>query len=216
VSRTHRPSAPYLWGLRSEGPFLASAAAAVATVGTLSLALRGAEIPLFLAHLVVLILAAGSAYLLDDSAVHVTAVVPRSLLRRRLRLLLQGWPVTALSWGAVMTLLGWRSPSVPLAALTWEVAGVSCLSVAAAAVVSRHGEPEPGNLVASILGLGFVGVLICQPMFRVTLLIADGSDPARAGWWTAVIALSVTAFLAASRDGATRSNVAASGHRGQG
>jgi hypothetical protein len=185
-------------------------------VGTLSLALRGAEIPLFLVHVVVLILAASSTYLLDDSAVHVTAVVPTLLLRRRLVLLLRGWPVTALSWAAVMILLGWRSPSVPLAALTWELAGVSCLGVAAAAIVSRRGEPEPGNLVASVLGLGFVGVLVCQPLFHVTLLVTDDSRGARSGWWTTVIVVSLTTFVVASRDGAAPRALSLGAHKSRG
>lgn len=198
------PTGCYVRRLRPEWPVLASAAAALAIVATLSLALRGAEIPLFLAHLVVLILATSSAYLLDDSAVQVTAVVPTSLLRRRLVLLRRGLPVTALSWGAVMSLLGWRSPSVPLAALTWEVAGVSCLGVAAAAIASRLGDPEPGNLVASVLGLSFVGMLIVERTFHLVLLGTDGSGTVRAGWWAAVITVSVIMFVVASRDGAAK------------
>ena len=186
--------------LRPELPVLASAAAAPAIVGTLSLALHGDEIPLLLVHLVVLVLATGSAYLFDDSAVDVTAVVPTSLLRRRLVLLLRGLPVMVLSWGAVMVLLAWRSPSAPLTALSWELAGLSCLGVAAAAIVSRRGDPEPGNLVASVLGLGVIGVLICQPMFHVTLLVTDPAGPVRAGWWAAVVVGSTAVFVVASRD----------------
>ena len=194
------PNAGYLRRLRPELPVLATAAAAPAIVGGLSLALRGDEIPLLLAHLAVLVLAAGSAYLFDDSATDVTTVVPTSLLRRRLVILLRGLPFMVLSWGAVMILLTWRSPSAPLTALSWEVSGLSCLGVAAAAIVSRRGEPEPGNLVASALGLGVIGILICQPMFHVTLLVTDPAGPARAGWWAVVIVGSMATLVVASRD----------------
>ena len=194
------PNAGYLRRLRPELPVLATAAAAPAIVGGLSLALHGDEIPLLLAHLAVLVLATGSAYLFDDSATDVTTVVPTSLLRRRLVILLRGLPFMVLSWGAVMILLTWRSPSAPLTALSWEVSGLSCLGVAAAAILSRRGEPEPGNLVASALGLGVIGVLICQPMFHVTLLVTDPASPARAGWWAVVIVGSTATFVVASRD----------------
>ncbi len=194
------PNAGYLRRLRPELPVLATAAAAPAIVGGLSLALRGDEVPLLLAHLAVLVLAAGSAYLLDDSATDVTTVVPTSLLRRRLAILLRGLPFMVLSWGAVMILLTWRSPSAPLTALSWEVSGLSCLGVAAAAILSRRGEPEPGNLVASALGLRVIGVLICQPMFHVTLLVTDPAGPARAGWWAVVIVGSMATLVVASRD----------------
>jgi hypothetical protein len=194
------PNAGYLRRLRPELPVLATAAAAPAIVGGLSLALHGDEIPLLLAHLAVLVLATGSAYLFDDSATDVTRVVPTSLLRRRLVILLRGLPFMVLSWGAVMTLLTWRSPSAPLTALSWEVSGLSSLGVAAAAILSRRGEPEPGNLVASVLGLGVIGVLICQPMFSVTVLVTDPASPARAGWWAAVIVGSTATFVVASRD----------------
>ena len=119
------PNAGHIRRLRPELPVLATAAAAPAIVGGLSLALRGDEVPLLLVHLAVLVLAAGSAYLLDDSANDVTAVVPTSLLRRRLVILLRGLPFAALSWGAVMILLTWRSPSAPLTALSWEVSGLA-------------------------------------------------------------------------------------------
>ena len=99
-----------------------------------------------------------------------------------------------------MILLTWRSPSAPLTALSWEVSGLSCLGVAAAAIVSRRGEPEPGNLVASALGLGVIGILICQPMFHVTLLVTDPASPARAGWWAVVIVGSMATLVVASRD----------------
>ena len=194
------PNAGHLRRLRPELPVLATAAAAPAIVGGLSLALRGDEVPLLLAHLAVLVLAAGSAYLFDDSATDVTTVVPTSLLRRRLAILLRGLPFMVLSWGAVMILLTWRSPSAPLTALSWEVSGLSCLGVAAAAILSRRGEPEPGNLVASALGLCVIGVLICQPMFHVTLLVTDPAGPARAGWWAVVIVGSMATLVVASRD----------------
>lgn len=186
--------------LRPEWPVLATPAAAVALVAALSLALRGSEIPLLLAHLLVLVLASGSAYLLDDPAAQVTAVVPRSLLRRRLAVALPGLLVVAVAWCAVIAFWDWRSPSIPAVALTWELAGLIALGVAAAAVVSRRGEAEPGNLVVSSLGLVFIGVLLVQPMMHLTVLVTSSEDPTRATWWAAVILGSgATAFASSTR-----------------
>lgn len=194
------PLRTQLRGLRPAWPVLATPGVAVVLVGALSLALRGGEIPLLPAHVVVLILAAGSAYLVDDPAAEVTAVVPKSLLRRRIAVVLSGLLVTALAWCAVIAMWEWRSPSIPVVALTWELAGMVALGVASAALVSRRGEPEPGNLVASSLGLVFVGVLIVQPMLHVTVLVTSGDDPARASWWAAVVLGSgAIAFVSSAR-----------------
>jgi hypothetical protein len=66
--------------------------------------------------------------------------------------------------------------------------------------LSRRGEPEPGNLVAAVLGLCVIGILICQPMFHVTLLVTDPAGPAKAGWWALVMVGSAATFVVASRD----------------
>ncbi|MGA8977479.1 MAG: hypothetical protein WB473_00015 [Pedococcus sp.] len=111
--------------------------AAVVLALTSTVLLRGAEVPMFLAHLVVVLLAAGPAYLLDDPAAEATAVVPRTLLNRRLRTIFPGLGVTALASAAVAAVLGWRSPSLPLGLLAWETLGLVGVALALSATVFR-------------------------------------------------------------------------------
>lgn len=190
--------------LRPVWPILVLTAAAVTLVALLSWLMPENEVPLILVHLVALMTAAGAAYLLDDPAAQVTGVVPRSLVRRRLVPVTLGLLVLALGWGAALLMLEGGSPSLPLTALTWEVSGLFWVAVAAAAVVSRHGESEPGNLVAPALGLGFVGVLLTQPVLHLTLLVSSEEDPSRAGWWALSILASAATLVGASRDRAGR------------
>ena len=185
--------------LRPVWPMIASSGAAVTLVSLMALFMPGREIPIVLAHLVVLVLASGAAYLLDDRAAEVTAVVPRSLLRRRLPVVARGVVVAAAGWATVALVMDRTFVAVPLVALTWEVAGVFWLGVAAAAVVSRR-EIEPGNLVASTLGLLFLGALISRPLPHVTLLISESDGPTHASWWALTILACAAALVFASRD----------------
>lgn len=197
MTRSSLFTAP-LGPLRSTAPVLASAGAAIALLAVITLAERGDEVPLFTVHLVVLLVAAGPAYLLDDTAADVTAVVPRSLLRRRLRIVGSGLLVAATGWGVVVLLLQWRSPSVPLGALTWEAAGLIWTGIAASAVVYQRGVNEPGNQVASGLGLFVVGVLVAQRLLPFAVLITASDDPARIGWWAATMCAAAAIFVIAS------------------
>lgn len=179
---------------------LAAAAVAIALVGGLVTAGVGDDVTPFFLQPVVLVLAAGAAYLFDDDARPVTDVVPRSLLRRRVGIVLPALSVTAAAWGAVAWVVHSRSPSAPLAALTWELAGLTCLILAAAAVVARLGEREPGNLVASGAGLLLVGGLLAQPVLHLRLLATTGDAPVHAGWWAGLVVLSCAATVVASHD----------------
>ncbi len=186
--------------LRPVVPVLVSTCAAIFLLGVLATIMRGDEIPVFLLQPVVLVLAAGAAYVLDDEAKAMTDVVPGSLLRRRTARVLAGFAVIAIGgvvWAGL--LLQW-SPSAPLPALAWETAGLACLAVAVSAVTARHGESEPGNLVSSAGALIFVGVLILQPMLHVTWLVRSPEDPAHGGWWAAVIAAATLTFVLSSRE----------------
>jgi len=182
---------------------IASAGAAIGLAALLALVMNGPEIPLVLVHLVVLVLASGAAYLLDDRAAQVTAVVPRSLVRRRLGVVAGGFLVAAVGWGAVWLILDRAFGTGPPAGLAWEAAGVFWLGVAAAAVLSRR-QPEPGNVVASTLGLLFIGALISRPLPHVTLLISDSNGSAHHGWWAAIMLASLATLVAASRDQSAR------------
>jgi hypothetical protein len=166
---------------------------------------RGVEVPMFLTHLVIVVLAAGTAYLLDDPAAEATAVVPRTLLNRRLRTLVPGLAVTALATAAVAAVLGWRSPSLPMELLAWEALGLIAVALALSGAFFRLGEPEPGNLVAALLVLVVLGTLIAQPALPVDLL-ATGSDRAiGAGWWSAAVVLSAGVLVWSSLTRSARS-----------
>ncbi len=187
--------------LRPIVPVLVSTAAAVFLLGVLSTIVRRDEIPLFLLHLIVLVLAAGAAYLLDDEAKPLTDVVPASLLRRRTFRILAGFAVLAVGGVVLAALLQWWAPSAPLTALAWESAGLASLSVAASAVAARRGEAEPGNMVTSAGALIFVGVLIAQPMLHATWLVSSPEDSVHGGWWAAVMVAAALTFLLSSREG---------------
>jgi hypothetical protein len=185
--------------LRPVLPLIGSAGAALGLVVVLALLVDGPQLALLQAHLVVLVLATGAAYLLDDRAAQVTVVVPRSLLRRRLEIVAAGFVVAAAGWGAVVLLLERAFASVPIAALTVEAAGLFWIGAAVAAVASRH-DIEPGNLVASTIGLVFIGLLLSQPLLHETLLVTDAGDPLHAGWWALTILASLATLTVASRN----------------
>ena len=192
------------WLLPLAMPSACGAAALFLTL-TSTLLLRGGEVPIFLSHLVVVLLAAGAAYLLDDPAAEATAVVPRTLLNRRLRTLLPGLGVTALAVTAVAAVLVWRSPSLPLELLAWETLGLVGFAVALSAAFFRHGEPEPGNLVAALLVLVVLGTLIGQPALPVDLLDTGSNRAIGAGWWGAATAASAVVLVWTSLTRAARS-----------
>ena len=194
--------------LRPLLPALASATAALLLLAGLAALRRGDPVPVFFLQPVVLVLVSGSAYLLDDSARAVTDVVPRALLRRRTGIVLGGLGIVALAWALAVVFLDGRSPATPVAALTWEVAGVSCLCVATSAVLGRRGDAEPGSVVVSAVGLLFVGVLVAQPALHLRVLALTGDEPVRAGWWAGLVVAALATAAIASRD------VASAGTRG--
>ena len=186
--------------LRPIIPVLVSTSAAILLTSVLAIIVRGDEIPLFLLQPVVLVLAAGAAYLLDDESKLMTDVVPASLLHRRTSRVLAGFAVLAVGGAVLAGMLQWWAPSAPLPALAWETAGLAFLAVAASAVTARHGESEPGNLVTSAGALIFIGVLILQPMLHVTWLVRSPEDSAHGGWWAAVMLAAALTFLLSSRE----------------
>jgi hypothetical protein len=184
--------------LRPLGMAAVCGGASVTLVVASTLVMDGAEVPAFLAHLTVAVLAAGAAYLLDDPAAEATAVVPRPLLRRRARTLLPGLAVVALAALLAAAVLHRWSPSLPLELLGWETAGLVGFTLAASAVAFRLGEAEPGNLVASLLPLLVLGVLIGQPALPVDLLTTVSADAIGAGWWGALAAISTLVLVHSS------------------
>ena len=186
--------------LRPILPVLVSASVALLLLAAVAALRRNEAVPVFFLQPVVLVLACGTAYLLDDSARAVTEVAPRSRLRRRAGVVLGGLGIVALAWALVVLFLDGRSPATPVAGLTWELAGVSCLCVAASAVVGRRGDAEPGNLVASGAGVLLVGLVVAQPALHLSLLPLTGEGPVHAGWWAGVVVAALVTAVIASRD----------------
>ena len=188
--------------LRPVLPVLVSAPVALLLLAVVAALRRDEPVPVLLLQPVVLVLACGTAYLLDDSARAVTDVAPRSRIRRRAGAVLGGLGLVAAAWALAVLLLHGRSPTTPVAALTRELAGRSCLCVAASAVAGRRSDAEPGNLVASGVGLLLVGLVVAQPVLHLSVLALTGEEPVRAGWWALVVVASLATATLASRDAA--------------
>ena len=177
----------------------AAAVAVFMTMGSVAVpSLTGSPMTL---HLAELTLAAGAAYLADDAAAAVTAVVPRALWRRRAFAYSVGVCAVGCAW--VVVLVGLTpTRGLSVSAATVETACLVGLSLAASAVLADRGEPEPGNLVAVLVvlvgvsailvggGLGFDPYLSGHGTGSHTLLAA----------WTALGVGSLGVLLLASRD----------------
>jgi hypothetical protein len=190
--------------LRTPWPTVLLAVISAGAVAILSVARPSSAVPLFVVHLAAVALAAGTAYLLDDAAIAVTASTPHGLWRRRAPTLLAGVAMAAAAWTVVVVLLNRRSPTPSTSALTIEVVALVSVAVAAAAVTARTGEPEPGNLVAPAIVLLGVGALIAQAALDVTLFTGGPGDPDRRAWWVGIAAAATVVLLVASRDQAAR------------
>jgi fluoroquinolone transport system permease protein len=195
---------------RAVWPALVSGTGGLA-VGALFALLPGDGLPIILGHSLVLVTAAGGAYVLDDAARHLTDVVPATLLRRRLARAGSALLVTGTAWALLLLLVRWRWEQVPIDRLTWELAAVELLMVSAAAVVARSGELEPGNVVAAGTALALLALFVSQPVLHLRLLVTTAEDPTRAGVWAALMALSTATFLFASRDPASVNHLRAGG-----
>jgi hypothetical protein len=106
------------------------------------------ELGLAVLRSVALVLALGSAFLLDDPARHTTAVVPtRRPVRVGLRLAFVA-PLAALWWTAAVLLVP-EEARPPVGAVTLEAAAAAVLALAGAAAVVRRTEvAEPGKATA--------------------------------------------------------------------
>lgn len=185
---------------------LVSAATALALVLLVAVGWRDTGVPVFVMRLTELLLAGGAAYLLDDAAAVLTDVTPRGIWRRRAPVLGAGAGLLAGAWCLILLVLRWQDSSPPVLAATLEVAVLSAVALAAAAVLARRGEPEPGGLIAPILALLGFGLLIAQPLARTALFPSDADDSATRviAWWAAAGAVAVLVLLLASRDPASR------------
>jgi hypothetical protein len=203
LARRHATTLPRVL-LRTPWPTVLLAAMSVGSVAGLSMARPSSAVPLFVVHLAAVALASGTAYLLDDAAIAVTATTPQGLWRRRAPTLFAGLAAAGAAWTIVVVLLNRQSPTPSTSTLTIEVAALVSVAVAAAAVTARRGEPEPGNLVAPAIVLLGAGALIAQPALNITLFTGGPGDPDRRGWWVGIAVAATIVVFIASRDQATR------------
>ncbi|MEU6652452.1 ABC transporter [Streptomyces sp. NPDC046900] len=139
--------------------------------------------------------ALGLAFLLDDPARQITAVVPvRRTVRTGLRLALVV-PQAALGWGAALLLVPGKIRP-PAADVSLEAAVIAALALAGAmAAVRFTEEPQPGPGVAAALLAGTVLAVLLPE--RWALFAAVGAP----GWaahqrWAALLVLSLPAGAA--------------------
>ncbi|MGZ5399204.1 MAG: hypothetical protein ACXWDM_04265, partial [Nocardioides sp.] len=118
------------------------------------------------------------------------------------------------AWALVLGLLRWQGSLPPVVLVSGELAVMSLLGLAAAAVLTRRGEAEPGGLVAPAVGLLGLGAVLAEAVLQTTLFVPwegqVGGD-VRLAWWAlgvaAVLVIVVTAGDPA-RSGARRSRAA--------
>jgi hypothetical protein len=189
-------------------PVPGSAAAAVALV-LIAAALPGDGVSPFVTRLAELALAGGAAYLLDDAAAPLTEVTPPAVWRRRAPVLLIGAGLLVSAWLIVLGALRWQD-SLPTALLpTIEVVVLSLLSLAAAAVGVRRGEPEPGGQVAPVIGVLGIGALVADFLLEADIFLPWDQGDTDVGTGTALWAAAGVAALGviavAARDPGSRS-----------
>jgi hypothetical protein len=160
----------------------------------------------FVTRVALLALAGGAAYLLDDAAVQLTSVTPPGVWRRRATGMSLGAGVLAAAWVVVLLVLGWQDSRPPVAIATGELAVLCLVSLAAAAILFRRGDPQPGVRVAPVVVLAGVCVVIAESVLRTTILLPwDGPGPsaALALAWAGLGLLAAGVLLLASRDPAS-------------
>ena len=159
----------------------------------------------FVERVVALALAGGAAYLLDDAAAPVTAVVPQGQWRRRAPVVAAGVALLAGGWLGILLLLTWRDARPPVAESSAELLVIGLVGLAAAALLFRLGDHEPGVIVAPLvvvlgIGLSIVGSVVGSPIYLTDAEPTLG----RVAGWGAVGALSALVIVVAGRDVAGR------------
>lgn len=179
-----------------------AAVAGLALVGVASVAQPDSGVSPLVVRIAELLLAGGAAYLLDDAAVALTTATPVGIWRRRLPTLVSGIVALGGSWALVLALLRWQDSLPPVGLASGELAVMSLLGLAAAAVLTRRGDAEPGGLVAPALGLLGLTAVLAEPVLRVTIFIP--SDAPDAGGvrlaWLGVGALAALVLVRAAGD----------------
>lgn len=170
------------------------AAAVVATV-VARLARLDPDMERFLAAL---LLALGTALVLDDPAAATLASSPTTLWRRRRRRLALALALVGVAWVAVEQVAGHPDAGLVPPGPATLVLG-TLLGVVLATAALAGGEDQLGGAAAGPVLLGFVVVVARLPE-RWSLLPVAGHERR----WGLVLAVAVLALLAASRDPAGR------------
>ena len=149
----------------------------------------------------VAVLAAATAYVLDEAAAEVVDATPTSLRRRSLsRLLVAGVILAAGSLGVVVLALR-SDENARLGVLVWLV-GCVLAAVATAATLRRH-VAEPGDAVGGGLLAVVIVLALLNPLARWVDVFPSGPDErwARAFvLWDAVGFVSLAVLARATRD----------------
>jgi hypothetical protein len=149
-----------------------------------------------------LALAGGAAYLLDDAAAAVTTVAPQRTWRRRAPALAVGGAMLAAAWFVILLLLDWRHSRPPVLESSAELLVMCLVAIAAAALLFRSGDLEPGAAVAPLvvavgLGVTFAEFALSSPIF---LTGAHPTGERVAGWMAAgTLALMMIVVAGGSR-----------------
>jgi len=145
------------------------------------------------------LLAAATAFVLDEPAAAAVDAAPRTLgVRSGVRLAAAAVP---LGVGASAVPLMLRHAALPASGLLLELVGCLLLSIAGAAIL-RRAQPTPGDLVASLVGVGVIGLALVEPFARwVTLFHWSASGEGRASLvWGALCTGCIASVLWATRD----------------
>ncbi|MEO5711188.1 MAG: hypothetical protein ABIQ59_15380 [Nocardioidaceae bacterium] len=169
-----RASAGHRADLLVAWPTVASAVSVALLTTGLALLLSPMPVPVLVVHLAQLALAGGAAYLLDDAAAALTGVAPRPTWRRRAPHLLIGGIALTGSW--VTVLLCVHGAGLSTATLSLETGTLIAVALAAATVLVRLGEAEPGALVApGVVLSGLASLLVGGLLHREVFASGTGA-----------------------------------------
>ena len=121
--------------------------------------------------------------------------------------MLAGAGLLTATWLGILLVLRWQDALPPVLLATAEVVVLCLGSLAAAAVLVRRGDPEPGGQVAPVIGLLGIGALMADSLLGVALFLPwEAGEPALGiglAWATGAV-LAVAVIIDASRDPASR------------
>ncbi len=182
---------PTVWTALGSGGLVLLVAAAWPTSAVLPFAGRVAGFAL----------AGGAAYLLDDAAAQLTMVAPRGPWRRRGPVLAAGIGLLAGAWLGVLEVLQWRDARPPVAESSAELLVMGLAGLAAAALLFRLGDNEPGVIVAPMVVVLGLGLTIVESVAGSPIFLSDAAPALeRVAGWCAAGALAVLVIVVAGRD----------------